>query len=257
MQGKPAADPWDSREVAECRVQCGFGIAPPGGPASRCSTKAHLHRLFAGLLLTRNFRTAKAMAWSVMQRHRKIWRPLVAGCVLLAVSGCTIPSAGDPEDAHKSDTEAPVIVVIFAQNGAMIGFAVDRFFDGADFLARKTILRASDFFDPNSFRQAALQTLGNQVTRQAVTDLMKGAGLVQAAGAGPGRVPLPADSLDVTLAFILPARTESEQPTFYWNNLDIAGLETVCNVEFGLVWDFTRKDGRFVNVEPVRGGACL
>ncbi len=27
------ADPWDSRDVAERRVQCGFGIAQPGGQA--------------------------------------------------------------------------------------------------------------------------------------------------------------------------------------------------------------------------------
>jgi len=155
------------------------------------------------------------------------------------------------------NTDRWVAQFIFAQNGAMIGFAVDRFYDGADFVARKTSLRAGDFFDPSSFKQAALQILRGQVTPQAVTDLMKGARLVQAAGAGPGRLPLRGDSPNMTLAFVRPAPTASEQRTFGMSNLDILNSEMVCNFEFGLDWDFTRKDSRFVNVEPVRGGVCL
>ncbi len=155
------------------------------------------------------------------------------------------------------NTDRWVAQFVFAQNGSIIGIAADRFFDGSNFLARKTALRAEDFFDPNSFKKAALQTLGGQVTRQAVTNLMKSAGLIPAAGAGPGRVPLPADSADITLAFVRSDLSEPDQQTFGIDNHQIAVLESGCNLEFGLVWDFNRQDGRFVNVEAVYGVGCL
>jgi hypothetical protein len=147
-------------------------------------------------------------------------------------------------DVGNGNTDRWVYAVVIGDNSRIIISEFHQFFEGSNFAARHSPLKAENFVWSRDFMTAAQQLLGPSPSLAQVSSLMESAGMTKGSKLPPFAVP--------------PSRErESTTVEFYREEGLFSFFVSGCGKVIDLRWEFDEATGKFLSVHPADGTGCL